>query len=60
MSQQAEMKEKLMPMEINEAAFVNNDEKTYFYTGIPNFGVLVHVFNLVSPHLKVKHNKLSY
>ena len=47
-----ELKKQLLNIEISRQAFSENDEKTKFYTGIPNFVLLTHVFNLVAPHVK--------
>ena len=47
-----ELKKQLLNIEISRQAFSGNDDKTKFYTGIPNFVLLTHVFNLVAPHVK--------
>ena len=51
-SLQEELNAKLRSVQINEAAFANNEEKTKFYTGLPNFAILFNVFNLVFPYIK--------
>ena len=47
-----ELKKQLLNIEISRQAFSENDEKTKFYTGIPNFVLLIHVFNLVATPVK--------
>lgn len=42
----------LVNVQISEQAFRENNEKTKFYTGIANFVLLTHVFNLVGKHVK--------
>ncbi|PFX28408.1 hypothetical protein AWC38_SpisGene6876 [Stylophora pistillata] len=42
----------LVNVQISEQAFVENSDKTKFYTGIANFVLLNHVFNLVAKHVK--------
>ena len=51
-SQQSEMKEKLLSIEINEAAFANNEEKTKFHTGLQTLLFCSTFFGLVSPFIK--------
>jgi len=34
---------------LSEKSFKNNDAKTKFYTGLPNFAIMLAVFNLVAP-----------
>ena len=46
------MPAKLKEVQISEQAFRENDDKTKFYTGIANFVLLTHVFNLVAKHIK--------
>ena len=52
-----ELKKRLLNIEISRQAFSENDDKTKFYTGIPNFVLLTRVFNLVAPH--VKHTSIN-
>ena len=47
-----ELKQQLHAVHLTEESFSGNDEKTKFYTGLPTFTVLKHVFNLVSPYIK--------
>ena len=47
-----ELKKQLLNIEISRQAFSENDDKTKFYTGIPNFVLLTHVFKLVAPHVR--------
>ena len=43
-----ELKKQLLNTDISRQAFSESDEKTKFYTGISNFVLLIHVFNLVA------------
>ena len=52
-----ELKKQLLNIEISRQGFSENDDKTKFYTGIPNFVLLTRVFNLVAPH--VKHTSIN-
>lgn len=47
-----QLKLQLLNVQISEQAFRENDDKTKFYTGIANFVLLTHVFNLVAKHIK--------
>ena len=47
-----QLKMELLNVQISEQAFRENDDKTKFYTGIANFVLLTHVFNLVATHIK--------
>lgn len=47
-----ELKKQLLNIEISRQAFSKDDEKTKFYTGIPDFVLLTHVFNLFAPPVK--------
>lgn len=46
------VKAKLNNIQISVEGFCNNDAKTQFYTGVPNFLLLMHLFNFVHPHIK--------
>ena len=46
------LKAKLLKIEITKDGFYNNDEKTQFYTGLPDFLILMHVFIFVHSHVK--------
>ena len=48
-----QFKVQLLNVQISEQAFRENNDKTKFYTGISNFALLTHVFNLVAKHIKV-------
>ncbi|CAB4045800.1 Hypothetical predicted protein [Paramuricea clavata] len=48
----AATKKQLCSTQLNEDAFLNDNEKTKFYTGLPNFTILMHVFNLLTPYIK--------
>ena len=47
-----QLKLQLLNVQISEQAFRENNDKTKFYTGIANFVLLTHVFNLVAKHIK--------
>ena len=47
-----QLKLQLLNVQISEQTFRENDDKTKFYTGIANFVLLTHVFNLVAKHIK--------
>ena len=45
-------KEQLLLTQLTEDSFRDHDDKTKFYTGIPSFSLLMHVLNLIAPHIK--------
>ena len=45
-------KGQLLSVQLTEDGFRDNDDKTKFYTGIPKFSLLMHVLNLIAPHIK--------
>ncbi|CAH3173695.1 unnamed protein product [Porites evermanni] len=45
-------KGQLLSAQLTEDSFRDNDDKTKFYTGIPKFSLLMHVLNLIAPHIK--------
>lgn len=45
-------KKQLHSMQFNEDAFLNDNVKTRFYTGLPSFTILMHVLNLLTPYIK--------
>ena len=45
-------KQLLESTQFTEESFKASNEKVKFYTGLPNFLMLMHVFKLVSPHIK--------
>ena len=45
-------KAQLLSVQLTEEGFRDNDDTTKFYTGIPKFCLLMHVFNLIAPHIK--------
>ncbi|KAK7893343.1 hypothetical protein WMY93_022495 [Mugilogobius chulae] len=47
-----ELKLQISKMEINEATFKDNDERVKFYTGLPNFMMLMSLFSCVKDHIK--------
>ena len=47
----SDLNTKLLDIQINQDGF-RNDEKTRFYTGFPNFCMLMQVFNFISPYVK--------
>ena len=47
-----QLKLQLLNVQISEQTFLENDDKTKFYTGIANFVLLTNVFNLVAKHIK--------
>ena len=47
-----QLKLQLFNVQISEQAFRENDDKTKFHTGIANFVLWTHVFNLVAKHIK--------
>ena len=42
----------LLSVQLTEDSFRYNDDKTKSYTGIPKFSLLMHVLNLIAPHMK--------
>ena len=42
----------LLSVQLTEDSFRYNDDKTKFYNGIPKFSLLMHVLNLIAPHMK--------
>ena len=46
------IKGQLLPVQLTEDSFRDNDDKTKIYTGIPEFSLLMHVLNLIAPHTK--------
>ena len=44
-------KGQLLSVQLTEDSF-RDDDKTKFYTGIPKFSLLMHVLNLIAPHIK--------
>jgi hypothetical protein len=54
------LKSRVTNLSISEAEFKENGSKTKFYTGLPTFKVLMHVFSLVSCKIETSHrNNLS-
>ncbi len=45
-------KSQLLASKFSKESFENNNELTKFYTGVPTFQMLNHVFDLVAPHVK--------
>ena len=48
----ANLKSQLLSVQFSEETFKENNEKTKFYTGLPNYQTLMSVFNLTSPCIK--------
>lgn len=46
-------KGQLLSLQLTMESFTNNDEKTKFYTGVPTFSLLMHVFNIIAPRIKI-------
>lgn len=54
------LKEKILDADMTIEGFKDSDEKTKFYTGVPSFQLLMHVFSFVSVHvITTKRNALS-
>lgn len=45
-------------IQLNKDAFEGNDDKTKFYTGLPNFLVLMQVFELYEPFISQTHRSV--
>ena len=45
-------KEQLLSTQLTEDSFRDHDDKTKCYTGIPSFSLLMHILNLIAPHIK--------
>lgn len=48
----SDLKQKLLDSQLNIDSFSHNNEKTSFYTGLPNFLMMMNIFNLISPYIK--------
>ncbi|XP_034079283.1 uncharacterized protein LOC117550834 [Gymnodraco acuticeps] len=46
-----DLRTKALDTKFNQESFENNEEKTKFYTGLPNFLVLLQVFQLCEPYI---------
>ena len=46
-----ELKKKIIDADFEEKCFQNSDEKTKFYTGVPNFLILQMILNLCGPYI---------
>ncbi|KAK1882940.1 Kelch-like protein 13 [Dissostichus eleginoides] len=46
-----DLRTKALDTQFNQESFENNEEKTKFYTGLPNFLVLLQVFQLCEPYI---------
>ncbi|XP_022793761.1 uncharacterized protein LOC111332642 isoform X1 [Stylophora pistillata] len=46
-------KVQLLSLQLTMESFTNSDEKTKFYTGVPTFSLLMHVFNIIAPRIKI-------
>ncbi|KAI4801759.1 hypothetical protein KUCAC02_019630 [Chaenocephalus aceratus] len=46
-----DLRTKALDTKFNQESFENNEEKTTFYTGLPNFLVLLQVFQLCEPYI---------
>ena len=47
------LRETVGRLTLNEEFFTKDDETVKFYTGLPNFLVLMHVFNFVAPYISI-------
>lgn len=47
------LKEELSDVKLNESSFANNDDKVKYFTGLPNFYILMTVFSVVKEHLPI-------
>ena len=47
----SDLKQKLMETDLKEESFRNSDEKTKFYTGVPNFLILQQILDICSPFI---------
>ena len=45
-------KGQLLSTQPTDDSFRDNDDKTKFCPGIPSFSLLMHVLNLIAPHIK--------
>lgn len=48
------LKEKISKNELNESTLQNNDKQVLMLTGLPTFSILITLFNVVSPDLKMR------
>ncbi|XP_028515656.1 uncharacterized protein LOC114575292 [Exaiptasia diaphana] len=46
-----DLEKKVLERTLSQKSFQNNDAKARFYTGLPNFAILLSVFNLVAPYV---------
>lgn len=53
-----QLREKVNTLTLNEDSFKNNDEKVKYYTGLPNFALLMTIFNFVAPHVASTHKNV--
>ncbi|XP_077993128.1 uncharacterized protein LOC144447095 [Glandiceps talaboti] len=53
-----ELRQKVLDVEFNQLSFETSDEKTRFYTGLPNFTILLAVFELCSTFIKSTHRNI--
>ncbi len=47
----ADLRAKAMDTQFNKESFEKNEDKTRFYTGLPNFLVLIQIFELCKPYI---------
>ncbi|KAK7922721.1 hypothetical protein WMY93_009623 [Mugilogobius chulae] len=52
-SEMYNLRKKVSDIELTPETFNGNDEKTKFYTGLPSFFVLMHIFQLCEPYITV-------